>query len=472
MADTGSTSILTRVRNIFTGDNATESLDNKFFSGSRSSPFSQFFGSDVFNEERMTPHNEMLRVREMIDNNAFIASGLSTYQSIFLGENVTVESDDPATEEFFNEEWLPQSGLLDAIGDGGAGEHFKGIGNAYYHVRRGQATGIPKKVELVSKPENMWIRKDDQGNVKDYVLEIPREIRDSDGDDAAGGFQDKQVSTFQVSYGGTTRRSVTGVRFDRDEIIHVPQGRGQVPPYGRSDLASASSDEKILREIERSYGVMARHKQVPKQVFMFYQETGDGSRVPLDSETWEKDVLPQMNNLADDENPMFNANFNVDVEDYSYGGAEIKMQETIDYLKRKITSPVLPQFMMHGDMTTNAVSNDQLAVFFQEVRGDRHTHVEVFKPLLEEVAEKKGLNGNVTLSFGDLSLTTEQSRKERIVSMWNDGLLTLNEARERLGLPESDAFGEDPFKFEVQSQPNPPTPESLTKELRDAASEG
>ncbi len=448
MAD--DTGLIGRVRQAVPGfSSKSEALDGKLWFDSSGALNNDFFGTDIFGEEEMTPHTEMFRVREMIDNNAFVASGLSTYQSIFLGDELTVESSDDRTREWFNDEWLPESGLVEAISNGGAGEHYKGIGNAYYHVKRGEATGMPKKFELIAKPENMWIRKNPDGSVKDYILEVDRSIQ---GDEHEG----KDVDTYLLSYGGYEKESVFGIQFDKKEIVHVPQGQHQVPPYGRSDLASASSDEKILREIERSYAVIARHKQVPKKIFQFYQEV-QGDKQPINQEDWEEDIKPRIKNLRDTDNLLLNG-INVDKEDYNYSGQDIKMQETIDYLKRKITSPVLPQFMMHGDMTTQAVSNDQLAVFFQEVRGDRHTHIQAFKPVLREVVENapvQGLSSDVTLSFGDLELATESSKKEKALEQWNKGVLTLNEVRDKLELPEDTEFEEDPYKWEVQSGPDP-----------------
>jgi len=445
MADS---SFFTRVKNTFTGKNTKEESLSGLQAFRSAGILSNFFGNDVFNEEEMTPHARMARVREMMDRNAFLSDGLSTYGGIFMGDNIRIESDDRQTEEEMNE-WLQESGLIDALSKGGVGKHYKGIGNAYYHVKRGTATGVPKDFELITRPEDMWIRLDENGDVKDYVLEVPTELRGQ-------GSQD--FETFVVAYGanGYEKNTVTGVRYDRDEIVHVPQNIGVVRPYGRSDLASAASDEKILREIERSYGIMARHKQVPKKYFQFYREDEQGNRMPIDSETWENTIKPEMNSLKDKDNPMFQGDWHADIQDYGYGGEDISMQETIDYLKRKITSPVGPGFLMHGDMTTNAVSSDQKAVFFQEVRGDRRQHKQRFESVLREVADKKGLSGSFELKFGKLRLSTEASRDEQALEQWKAGVITLDEVRTELGYSEDQELGEDdPYKWEVQSQPAP-----------------
>jgi len=442
----------------------SEILDgNGVFNQLNNSFVNDFFGSDVFNEEEMTPHTEMYRVREMIDNNAFVASALSTYQNIFLGDQLTVETNDDRTREWFNNEWLPKSGLVDAMSNGGV-QHYKGFGNAYYHVKRGQATGMPKEVELIARPEDMWIRKNPDGSVKDYILEVDRGVQGSEVDN-------QEVQNYVLGYGGYEKESVFGVQYDKDEIIHVRQGLHQVRPYGRSDLASASSDEKIMREIERSYAVIARHKQVPKKIFSFSQ-VQQGEEMPINSEDWEDDIKPRINNLKDSDNMLLNG-LKVDSTDYNYSGQDIKMQDTIDYLKRKITAPLGPQALIHGDMTTNAVSNDQLAVFFQEVRADRQAHMHAFKPLLREVAEKAPVNGlsqDLSLGMGDLELDTEQGKKQQALEQWNKGVLTLEEVRSKLELDEDelpDEFrGQAPFKWEVQSQPQPA--ETMQQTLRQA----
>lgn len=441
------------------GSTQEESVGGSVFSNGRSAGIlDSFFGSDVFGEEEMTPHARMHRVREMIDRNAFLADGLSTYSSLFISGEVRIESDDARTEEEMNE-WLDNSGLVKAMSNGGVGDHYKGIGNSYYHVKRGRATGIVKEFELITRPEDMWIRLDDSGQVRDYILEVPNELRSSTD------YEDENFSNFVVYYGekGLQKNTVTGIRFEPDEILHVPQSLGVVLPYGRSDLASASSDEKILREIERSYGIMARHKQVPKILWTLKDRLNDG---PLDAETFEE-VKDQLNNVQDKDNPIVNGNVQAEMQDYSYGGAEINMQETIDYLKRKVTSPVGPQFLMHGDMTTNAVSNDQLAVFFQEVRGDRKQHKEKLLPIIRDVRDQKGLSGSVSLKFGDLSLTTDRQERENALNMWDKGAITLNEVRDRIGMPEDEEFDEDPYKWEVQSQPSAPA-QQVQQTLRQA----
>jgi len=410
----------------------------------------------------MTPHNKMGRVREMIERNAFLADGLSTYGSIFMGDQFQVTADDERTQQEMNQ-WLEQSGLKHAMANGGVGKHFKGFGNAYYHVRKGRVTGVPKKFELITRPDDMWIQLDENGEVDYYVLEVPTELR---------GAGDQEYDTHMVSYGrnGYEKHSVTGVRYETDEILHVPQNMSKVQPYGVSDLASASSDEKILREIERSYGIMARHKQVPKKIFQFFEEM-DGERMPVDSETFESKIKPQLNNLKDKDNPIFNGSWETDVIDYGYGGEEIKMQETINYLKRKVTSPVGPQFLMHGDMTTNAVSTDQKATFFMEIKGDREQHKQKLLPIFRRVAEQKDLDADsIGIEFGTLQFTTEQSRRQQTVEHWNQGLITLDEARQELGYES--ASGElpdetDPFKWEVQSQPQPNPQQSVQQSLRD-----
>jgi len=400
----------------------------------------------VFGEDLQTPHEEMQRVREMVDRNAFLANAGTTYSNIFIGNEFRVKSPNPELEEDLNQ-FLEDSGLTDAMVEAGV-EHFKLIGNSYYHLRNGDATGAPQKVELLPRPELVWIRFNPDGEVKDYIQEVPRSVR-QDFDESTG----RDIETFRVSYGGFNKKSVQGIRYEPENIVHIPQGQGQIPPYGRSDLASAAVDEEILREIEKSYGMLARHKQVPRKMISMFTEDASGNRSPLNSEEFE-DVQNEMRGLEREDNPLFNG-VQVDVEDLSYGGANIQMQEAIDYLKRKITAPVGPGFLMHGDLTRNAVSEDQKSVFFLEVEGDRKQHKEKLRPVLRDKAEALGYAdpGNFELRFGDLEFETAEKEREEVVNKFKSGLVTLNEARDMLDMEPVPGEDGDQLIFQLRDTP-------------------
>lgn len=404
------------------------------------------FLSDIYLDRVLTPHEEMYECEKMYRENAFITSVVELLKDIIIGRELTVETEDDATREFY-EKWFRTSGYYRALGE--AIENFIKCGNGYIQILRGLETGIPKKALAIPRVWNIWIlkEKDENGNERlRYIEELPRYSKG------------EGVKNFTVYYekDSTYKKRIRGIEY-KNYIQHFKWGISHVSLYGRSPLASALSDGKILREIERAMAVIARYKAIPRKVINITNPDG----TPVES-TEINEIIEYWNSLSDLENPVIGGK-KVELQDLSYSGRELNFQVMIDYLKRKITTAFAPDFYVHGDVTTYAVALEQKNLFYLRVMALRRMIEEQINELLEEIRiknnslprSKRGHNWILLhpakVKFGEFDFETKEEERALALNLWNAGLITLNETRVMLGLDTiKEDFG-DAYKWELQA---------------------
>lgn len=411
------------------------------------------FLSDIYNEELKTPHQEMRRIREMIMTNAFVQTALGTVADLLLGKYQKPVSEDEATQEYFQEKFVPNTNIKRTMKV--TAEDFIGYGNYYFEKRRGKKTGIPKKFSAIAHPERMW-RDIQSGNTQRYILEIPSQLANKD-----------DLKKYQVGYGRYKRRGIYGIEYDKDKIGDGRMGQGDYKHYGRSPLASALSDHKILKEIERSMAVFSRFKSVPKKIMSLKGNDGQ----PLSSAEFNQ-TLQDWNQLSDFDNFVTNGK-QFDIEDMDYAGNQVNFENMINYLKRKITSVLGPEFYFHGENTTHAVSNSQQTTFYLRIQSWRDQYLEAWDECLKEVARKEGLSDDIHWELGPFDFETDKEKREKAIKAWEAGAITNNEARELLGLdPAEDEEVGRAYKWDVQDQqPMQPVQQKL-EDLLEEQEEG
>lgn len=393
------------------------------------------FISDIYQEERQTPHNEMKTIRDMILRNAFANTAVDTVADLLLGKYQRIVSPDEETQEWFTGKWLPQTNVLDAMSI--TAHDFIGFGNFYIEKRNGPG-GYPKMFDAIAHPERVW-KQITNNTVTGYVLEIPRQqVTDEDG-----------FKRFKVGYGQFHRQSVYGVQFDPDELEAGRLGQGDFRFYGRSPLASTISDHKILKEIERSMAVFSRYKSVPKKLI----STKNAEEQPLSSSSFNE-FLDDWRQLSDMENMVANGK-NFDVHDLDYSGNQVDFQQMIDYFKRKITSTLIPEFYLHGENTTHAVSNSQESTFMLRMESWRQQFLKPWNQILKQVAREKGLSEDVEFELGPFNVETDQQKREKALKAYQAGTITVDEMRDMIGLePAEDENVGRSYNWELQEQPS------------------
>jgi len=227
-------------------------------------------------------------------------------------------------------------------------------------------------------------------------------------------------------------------------MVHIKLGNAAWGVYGRSDIAAVLDDLRILETIERSIAVISKYKAVPKKALMIEKRDGE---TPLN----EKELTMLANalkNQSDFENPILNRK--LEALDLSSGGADIKMDGYIDYLKRKITVSMAPEFLIHGQEVNRATSREQKQTYFLRIASKRAMiEPTLTKALMSYVI---GLNNKLLIDdfkfkFGEFDVVLPEEEEQRIQDRWQKGLITLKEARQLLGLEELE--GTDYFITEL-----------------------
>lgn len=374
---------------------------------------------DIYEEKTLTPHQEMVECRRMYQTNSHIVTGVETLKEIIIGDKLSVETNNDQTREFF-EQFFEDSGFMDAFHE--AVENFIITGNGYME-KRGSVNNQNKIMAFSSVPMSELIYKDLQkGKLKRYILEYPYSS------------QQKDMNYFTINYLGR-HKSVRGREIPPSKLIHLKYGAGAYSEYGRSPLASSVNDGKVLREIEKSYALIARYKAIPKKIINL--KNPDGTAVSDEDRT---NFINNMSNLNDFENPITGKE--VVMQDLSYGGKEVNLQPIIDYLKNKQSLPLAPSFYITGEETNYAVAHDQKNIFFLKVRYLRRLIKEAINPLLEQIARQNNLDPQVSLKFGEFSFEDEKEKENRVINKYKSGIISFEEAREELGL-EREKEGEN-----------------------------
>jgi len=192
------------------------------------------FIDDIYNEEILTPHEEMRAGYRMLHNDPQVASAIGTRVDLIMGRELGIETDDDATQEYFNQEVMPKlkQPLRNALRD------MSITGNGFVRIIRGQNTGVPMAFEEVQRPHKVYI------NFKENSFEVDKYIIKTRGT--------QRGETFDVRYYDGRRKTVRGIPVEAEDMIHLREGSGVVPKYGRSDFLSGVDSYKIKREMIES----------------------------------------------------------------------------------------------------------------------------------------------------------------------------------------------------------------------------
>lgn len=407
-----------------------------FLMGSNSLQNSEFM-TDIFNSDIEDPHSEMKDAFKMQHTNPDLAAALSTRANIIIGRNLSVDSDDEETVEFFENQVIPE--LKKPLR---TGVQFMGLmGNGYVEVIR--ENGTPIDFEEVDRPHKFYLDYGEGFNVEGYVEDLPGTSR------GAG---------FEVKYWKGRHKRITGRRYDENEMIHLSEGNSVVPKYGRSVYMSAIDDHKINREIMRSLGVIAKQKSIPRKIINVNSPDGGGFEEPGSpdmsvGQNEQNNIENQLSTVDDYEN-IITHNKDINVEDYSYDTNIEGLQNVTTELQRSITSG-MPGYITHPQDSNEATAKIEKPTFYLEIESIRENVADKVNSVLQEIAEANGLDTDVTLEFGEFDFPTEKEQKERAIDQWMKGVITLNEARKELGFDtleqgeDEEGMNGDVFRWDV-----------------------
>ena len=419
---------------------------------------SQQFINDIYNDEILTPHNEMQECVNMYHSNAFVVTGVEALSDLLLGRDIRFISGDKDTQDFFNK-WGKDTDFFRYLPE--AIENYVKVGNGYLEPLSGQLSGLPRKWLPVPRANFIWVVREmgEHTDIVDGEPQITEVERLHYWEQVPDYFRNDDAQRVNVSYDrwGTQTYSIRAVNLGYN-LLHLKWGVSHVPFYGRSPLASSVSDGKVLREMERAMAVIARYKAIPRKVVTVNPASGS----IMGSTNLDK-MIQYWNGLSDMENPMFKG-VDIDIKDLSYAGQEPQFQVAVDYLKQKVTSALIPSFYIHGNITRYAVALEQKNEFNlicesrrKDVANPINDFIQDFVKQFNSTPDSRRkdserglkLSKDIYIEFGDFDYPTRSELVTEATMQWNSGGITLNEYREALGKePLEDDMG-DAFKHEL-----------------------
>jgi hypothetical protein len=385
------------------------------------------FVSDIYNEQILLPHDEMQISQKAYRYCSFVQNGVNTRSNFLTGGTFEVVSDDKKTMEYLNKR-AEETRLKQLVAQN-AGRDVINIGNFY--AERIYADGKVIVYEYLPSPERMYVITDEKGIVQSFFQEVPEYLR-------KGQFK-------TIKYYGDRMKSIRGLPIEKNKVFHLKLGVAEIPCYGRGLTASITNDVKILFKIERSIAIIAAYKAVPKKIIQLINRQGDPSATQAATA-----YANQFSNMLDLENPVIGEEIKID--DLSYNGKDVNFEPFVNYLKKKITAALAPDFLMHGDLTNYAVSRDQREAFVLTINAEREALKEQLKKELKLIAKLDNVPvKEFDVSFGDWDIGQSEDKKNYVKDLFLANIITLNEARDMLEY-EADAEIGDSYHSEIQQQ--------------------
>lgn len=379
--------------------------------------YSSKFISDVYNDRILYPHEEMQIATKAYKYNSYVNSAVQTRANIMLGGDIKVESENENVEEAINQV-IKITGLKNYANK--IGVNCITTGNWY--AKRVFVNGKVAKYRYIPHSERIYADLDEIGNAKRYVQETPESLNNK--------------NLVNINYFGDRPKSVKGEIIEKSKLFHLKLGDSEIDYYGRGPVASIINDIEILMEIERAIAVYSRYKAIPKHLLQMVNQDGDA-----DAQKTAQYLSNQLSQLSDKENIVLGEQIKVDK--LTNSGNDMGLDGFINYLKKKITVSLAPSFIMHGEETNYAVSQEQREMWLLRIRSERDNIAHQIKQELLQILPAYGITTDeFEVKFGDVDLGQTKQNIENARNAFSAGLITLNEAREMLGKAEDTEIGE------------------------------
>lgn len=398
------------------------------------------FAKDIYNRQEIDLHEEKRRCKKYYRENSLIHAAAKTMIDLVLGDNFIIESKNEALKLFMESSLLEKKGFVKSYYS--AIEDCIVTGDGFIEIARNDKEEIIG-FSPINYAEDIYIDFDYKKNiVKRYIQRIQ-----------ANDVQRPKASQFNIT-SPNGRETVYGVEINKNNILHIKYGNENFGVYGRSSIASVLEDVRILEEIERSIAIITKYKAVPRIALI--KGLDENEEEPTQEEL--NYAVENLKNLSDFDNPILAGKWST--IDLSNGGKDIRLEGYIDYLKRKITIALAPEFLIHGENTNRATSKEQKQLYFLRIQNIRRNPEKELTNILREfmfpIQQKdKNLLGTFKFYFGEFDITIPEIKQENTRNLFTDGIITINEAREELQYEKIE--GGDVFKWETNINSEIPT---------------
>lgn len=393
------------------------------------------FGKGLFDTETSrTPHEEMDKAITAYLTRPQVNSGIDQIALFLIGNDVGITSADPRTKDFLTK-WLQQRP-----------DHKKNLhtfaisalvtGNAYFEFTFRTMTDGSYVLDaffpitdsarvyrnLVSDDSEDW-----------WIYEVPTELKTYPFSDLAGELVQMRPKFWFINYvlasSTVFRRSVYGIPIHKEKIRHFKWGWSRDMIYGRSFLASVIDDTEIVNEIVKNWSIISRYRALNAKIISIGDEVNPAS--PEDINILRQDLEQR----RDSEHIVINKPHKIDT--LSNVGEYDDMSEPVDWLRRDITSGLVPNYLTPWNADVNRATSEEVRVVFEyRLKALRDDIINFLnQEIIGELRKRYPfIAQDASFVFGDIEFETKSEKMNMGFSLYDRGVIDVNELRALAGL--------------------------------------
>lgn len=399
------------------------------------------FGRDIFNIQERTPNWEMREIIEIIETRPHVTSGMKQIVRFILGNEINIFSEDQRTVDYMKK-WIdarpnfyPKIFNLSFLAIG--------LGNSYMEPLYKEEGGKLKfhDFDIVPDPSRMYKYLHMNMNPNDdyWLYEVPMEIK---------WFEGKKPRYYRINYvrgGALFKQSVYAIPYSKAHFDHLKMGWSRDGLYGRGYLASTIDDNNILKEILKNIAIIARYRALNTKLITPTSE--EIELIEDDVNYIEQRLLTK----RDEEHLVLNKALKV--ESLSNTNEYDTMSNEIDFLRKDISSGLVPNFITPWDADVNrATAGESKIPFALELDSMEKEIINFLNMAILHRLKKEGapIADDATFVFGKVNMESYDTMVNVGMNLYSQGVISFNELREIAGFEK--AKGGDKFSWEIQTQ--------------------
>lgn len=404
------------------------------------------FDTSVFKDQIRYPNWEMDQCLKIYSDRPQVNSGIKQYCRFILGEEVKAVSEDEKSQDFL-QKWIDQrKNLMQEIFNFTIMTVVTGNGYlepTYTKAKNGVA--IIDNLFNVPDPSRIYYNLDNKKTDDEFWLfEVPIEVK-------MFPFQGEEYKPkfYRVNYirGSILfQRLVYAIPVHKSKLLHCKIGWSRDGIYGRSFLASAIDDAEILFEILKNLAIISRTRALNTKLISIGTEN-------------DRATIEDMNKLDFDlknrkESEHILINKPVSELNMSHQGRYDKMDSSIDFLRKDISSGLVPNFITPWNNEINRATAGETKIPFQmELNSYKENILQFLSDTVVDSLRKaySFLAEDLRFEFGIIDLTSTEEKMAYAQAMFRDNVMTMNEYRLAAGYDRVD--GGDIWGYEMPSLP-------------------
>ena len=215
--------------------------------------------------------------------------------------------------------------------------------------------------------------------------------------------------------------------------------------YGRSFLMSVIDDTDIIKEIVKNWSIIARYRALNAKII----SVGDAENPATveDIETLRSDFDAK----RDSEHIILNKPH--EINSLSNVGEYDDMSAPVDWLRRDVTSGLVPNYLTPWNSDINRATSEEVRVVFEYRLESMREELVAFldKAIIDELRkEYTWLAKDATFKFGEIDFDSKSEKLQFAGDLFDRNIITVNEYRELVGLEALPSDSGNQFAKDVQ----------------------